>query len=95
MKLVKTKLIQEAAKQGSYDAESVLKAESEKKVVVCHKSQRPGHKQKDCRKLSSDQDRDNRSDQKQKKTTPKVKIVREASDEDYAFTAKGIVETGS
>ncbi|KXJ69374.1 hypothetical protein RP20_CCG027404 [Aedes albopictus] len=91
--LVKTKLIDEVTKQGSF-GESVLKAGSGKKVIVCHYCKKPGHKQRECRKQASDQESDTKGDQRNRKNPSKAKAVRETNGS-CAFTVKGTGKTGS
>lgn len=92
--VVKTKLIDEVTKQGSF-GESVLKAGSGKKVIVCHYCKKPGHKQRECRKQASDQDSETKSEQKHRKNPTKAKVVRDTTNGSCAFTAKGTKRTGS
>lgn len=90
--LVKTKLIDEVTKQGSF-GESVLKAGSGKKVIVCHYCKKPGHKQRECRKQASDQESDTKGDQRNRKNPSKAKAVRETNGS-CAFTVKGTGKIG-
>lgn len=61
LELIKAKLYDEVAKQGSYEADSALKVGSGKRLVTCFTCQKPGHKQNACPKLVNTRN-DGRSD---------------------------------
>lgn len=100
--LVKTKLIDEAAKQGSYSDETVLKAGTSKRSLICHYCQKPGHKQRECRKMAHDRESEaSKDDRRGRKNFSRAKTVRENND--YAFMmrrsekvpGKWIVDSGA
>lgn len=88
LELVKGKIVDEISKRGcSKGPESVLKTnEKQKKIIVCHHCQKPGHKKKFCKLLQKQEAQEGGRLEARPKPAGRAKIVTESS-EAYLFAA--------